>query len=96
MMVQALLPGCSTTQEATNQSEASRSNEPPVMSELSRQYVAPASPIPSSKLRHACTGCFHTGWPPVPAAMQHTTTNHPSNHMPMLRLHEVKHPFGLV
>ena len=42
MMVQALLPGCRTTQEATNQREASRSNEPPVMSEESRQYVAPA------------------------------------------------------
>ena len=44
MMVQALLPGCSTTQEATNQSEARRSKVPPVMSSLSRQYVAPAAP----------------------------------------------------
>ena len=42
MMVQALLPGCSTMQDATNQSEARRSKEPPPESESSRQYVAPA------------------------------------------------------
>ena len=41
-MVQALLPGCSTMQDATNQSEARRSKEPPPESEPSRQYVAPA------------------------------------------------------
>ena len=45
MMVQALLPGCRTTQEATNQSEARRSKVPLVMSLLSRQYVAPATAV---------------------------------------------------
>lgn len=44
MMVQALLPGCNTMQDATNQSEARRSKEPPPESEPSRQYVAPAQP----------------------------------------------------
>ncbi len=42
MMVQALLPGCSTMQEATNHREARRSKEPPPESDPSRQYVAPA------------------------------------------------------
>ena len=37
MMVHALLPGCSTMQEATNHSEARRSKEPPAESDPSRQ-----------------------------------------------------------
>ena len=42
MMVQALLPGCSTMQLATNQRDAWRSKAPPVTVPLNRQYVAPA------------------------------------------------------
>lgn len=42
MMVQALLPGCSTMQEATNHRDARRSKEPPPVSDPRRQYVAPA------------------------------------------------------
>ena len=42
MMVQALLPGCSTMQEATNHRDARRSKDPPPESDPSRQYVAPA------------------------------------------------------
>ena len=50
MMVQALLPGCSTMQEATNHRDARRSKEPPPVSDPSRQYVAPAPLIFSGKL----------------------------------------------
>lgn len=54
MMVQALLPGCRTMQEATNQREASRSKEPPPESEPSRQYVAPGL-----RKQFVTTACEH-------------------------------------
>ena len=57
-MVQALLPGCSTMHDATNQRDARRSKEPPPVSDPSRQYVAPAplsSPMSSRVLsEHGC------------------------------------------
>ena len=94
MMVQALLPGCSTMQEATNQSEARRSKEPPVMSDaqppIRGSCIADSSAHSSGMHALAASHRLAT----CPSGHAGRLNDHPSDHMPMLRLHEVKHPFG--